>query len=67
MANIHVKATLVVAERNDKGEVVPGKVREIPPGVYESKGFPVQEAELAALEQAGLVGPGPDSPKPAKA
>ncbi len=64
MANIHVKATLVVAARNDKGEVIPGKTKEIPPGTYDTKGFPVSGADLKALEEGGFIGPGLDSPKP---
>ena len=64
MANIHVKTTLVVAARNDKGEVIPGKTKEIPPGIYDAKGFPVTGADLKDLEQGGFVAPAPDSPKP---
>lgn len=74
MAKIHVKTTLVVAVRDKKGEVIPGKITEIAPGIYtmadDSPLGDLDREELQALYEGGFIGPDeseriePETPDP---
>lgn len=60
MSKIHVKTTLVVAVRDKKGEVIPGKTTEIAPGIYTMDATPLGDMdreELQALYEGGFIGP----------
>lgn len=60
MPKIHVKTTLVVAVRDKKGEVIPGKTKEIAPGIYTMDATPLGDMdceELQALYEGGFIGP----------
>lgn len=66
MAKVIVNTTLVVvAAREEDGTPIPGKTKEIPPGVYEQKTFPVSGAEFDALKKDGHVGLQDDKAKDA--
>ena len=61
MTRIHVKTTLVVAMRDKKGVVIPGKTKEIAPGIYtmtdSSPLGDMDREELQALYEGGFIGP----------
>lgn len=66
MAKIIVNTTLVVpSERGEDGEPVPGKTKEIAPGLYEQKGFPVTGTEFDQLKKDGHLGIHDDKAKEA--
>lgn len=65
MSKIIVNTTLVLPVRDKDGKFVPGQTKDVPPGVYLSKGFPVESADLADLQKSGHVVPLKDDPKEA--